>query len=131
MMHRSSYKMSNLRLYSSVAAMLLVSGCGSVSPSQPDASTGTGSDAGTMQDTDGDGIPDAQEIAGWDIQVTRPDGRGRVTVHVTSDPTKADTDGDGISDHDELVALTDPRSADTDGDGLSDAEEPGLGTDPT
>ena len=73
-------------------------------------------------DTDGDGIPDAEEKAGYDINVTFVGGV-EVTMRVTSDPTKADTDGDGKNDKAEKQALTDPARADTDGDGIPDAEE--------
>ena len=57
------------------------------------------------RDTDGDGIPDAQE--GQDG--TRSD--------------RADSDGDGISDSAEKAAGTDPMNADTDGDGVNDADD--------
>jgi hypothetical protein len=136
--------MCAMKIRSSLVLGLLVcvAACGAVDASGPaDAAVADASrlpDGAPLpdaippdQDTDGDGLLDAQETAGWDIQVTRPDGHGLVTVHVTSDPSHADTDGDGLSDHAEFVAHTDPSSADTDGDGLTDAEEPGLGTDPT
>lgn len=79
-------------------------------------------------DTDGDGLPDIEEIVGWDIRV------GGRAQHVTSDPTKSDTDGDGLTDrqeHDGVAAgiafpPTGPRDPDTDGDGLSDGQEIGL-----
>ena len=57
------------------------------------------------RDTDGDGIPDAQE--GQDG--TRSD--------------RADSDGDGISDSAEKAAGTNPMNADTDGDGVNDADD--------
>jgi hypothetical protein len=44
-------------------------------------------------DSDGDGVPDADE---------RKAG---------TDPGKADTDGDGVPDADEIAAGTDPRGA--------------------
>jgi hypothetical protein len=56
-------------------------------------------------DTDGDGLPDANEL------------------RFGSDPKKADTDGDGLSDADEVRTLTDPRKPDTDGDGIGDAQD--------
>jgi len=122
--------------------MALAGACGSVGASAADAArfadaAGTADAAASADaippnlDSDGDEILDTMETAGWDIQVTRPDSNGRVTVHVVSDPTRLDSDGDGLTDHAELVAMTDPSSSDTDGDGLSDAEEPGLSTDPT
>ena len=63
---------------------------------------------GTYDDTDGDGIPDAEELL----------------IHGT-DPESADSDGDGISDGDEIALGTNPLSSDTDGDGFSDGEERG------
>ncbi|HRE89552.1 MAG TPA: hypothetical protein PK095_10460, partial [Myxococcota bacterium] len=89
-------------------------------------------------DSDGDGIADGEEIAGWIVTV---DGNGfavgSVGVdsagnpvkealevrEVTSDPRYADTDGDGLNDGEERVIKSDPRRIDTDGDTLSDFEE--------
>ena len=59
----------------------------------------------TAPDTDGDGIPDAEEAEG------------------ASNAALSDTDGDGITDGDERELGTDPANADTDGDGKSDGEE--------
>ena len=73
-------------------------------------------------DTDGDGISDVDELAGWDV-VIRQGGQQIGTRHVTSDPNKADTDGDGLPDGQEKTLFSDPTKADTDGDGLSDAAE--------
>lgn len=56
-------------------------------------------------DSDGDGIPDATEIA------------------MSLNPRSRDTDGDGLSDAHELALGTDPNKFDTDGDGLSDGFE--------
>ena len=65
-------------------------------------------------DSDGDGIPDAQE-----------------TVNGT-DPNNPDSDGDGVSDGKEKINGTDPNSnTDTDNDGLSDDQEVDVGTDAT
>ena len=56
-------------------------------------------------DTDGDGLTDAQEIAGWKITVdyfgfgtSGNESKNLITYTVTSDPTLADTDGDGLND---------------------------------
>ncbi len=84
------------------------------------------SPAGPVPDSDGDGLSDADEIAGG------------------SDPQRADTDGDGLTDHVERLTGFDPRvadapiacealrpTADSDLDGLTDCDERTLGTDAT
>ena len=70
----------------------------------------------TLNDTDGDGLSDGDEV-----------------LNHTTDPTLNDTDGDGLSDGDEvLTILTNPTLNDTDGDGLSDGDEQlNLPTNPT
>ncbi|MBY0459308.1 MAG: DUF4214 domain-containing protein, partial [Gemmataceae bacterium] len=73
-------------------------------------------------DTDGDGLTDDQERAGWAITVTRADGT-TATRRVTSDPTKKDTDGDTIGDAQERALGTDPTATDTDGDTIADPAE--------
>lgn len=86
---------------------------------------------GRLLDSDGDGLPDEQELAGWTVAATRLAG----AVHqrsVTSDVRAADTDGDGLSDAEESALKSDPRDADTDGDGIADADEAlRHGSDPT
>lgn len=58
------------------------------------------------QDSDGDGLTDAQELA------------------IGTDPFNPDTDGDGLTDGDEVFIYgTNPRDRDTDKDGLTDGEE--------
>ncbi|MCC6314265.1 MAG: hypothetical protein IT337_09645 [Thermomicrobiales bacterium] len=67
-------------------------------------------------DSDGDGLPDAQETA------------------MGTDPYNPDTDGDGRTDADEIAqrrVRTDPLNPDTDGDGFGDGQEIAMGTDPT
>ncbi|WP_292604065.1 hypothetical protein [Nocardioides sp. REDSEA-S30_B4] len=97
---------------------------------RPDSdSTVDGLPDSTSIDTDGDGLSDAVEEAGWTTSAGR--------IHRT-DPTLGDTDGDRLSDGDEAglwvedrnglpvhVGLSDPQAADTDGDGLNDAVETG------
>jgi hypothetical protein len=65
-------------------------------------------------DSDGDGAPDAQEIAAG------------------SDPGRYDTDRDGIGDGEEIFVFnSSPVTTDTDGDGSSDWAELVAGTSPT
>ncbi|MEX0772349.1 MAG: OmpA family protein [Balneolales bacterium] len=80
-------------------------------------------------DTDGDGIPDQEEInLGTDPENSDTDGDGlsdgdELNEYQT-DPLVADTDDDGLSDGDEvLVYNTDPLNSDTEGDGVSDGDE--------
>ncbi len=86
-----------------------------------------GPSASAPPDSDGDGILDAVELAGWATQ----DGR----VYRT-DPFKADTDGDGLADGEEAGTLlsnagsqwlyagvSDPTKVDSDDDGLDDKAE--------
>lgn len=87
------------------------------------------SPGGTV-DTDGDGLTDAQEIAGWKVRVdyfgwgtSENEAQNLITYTVTSNASNADTDGDGLSDYKEFLAKSDPNLRDTDGDGLSDFEE--------
>ncbi|MCK4511925.1 hypothetical protein KAW64_09310, partial [bacterium] len=64
--------------------------------------------------TDGDGLPDYDEIFAFG-----------------TDPLDSDTDDDGLSDYDEVVTyLTDPLDPDTDGDTFSDGDEVAAGSDP-
>lgn len=90
---------------------------------------GTPRDDGT--DSDGDGLTDAQEEAGWEVWIdsfaqasTRTDTYFNVLHYaVTSDPLDPDTDGDGLTDDVEFLIKSDPRKKDSDDDGLRDAEE--------
>jgi hypothetical protein len=84
-------------------------------------------------DTDGDGISDKAETAGW---------RTQKAISYRTDPKKADTDQDGLSDGLEAGPLTkstwgeayegvsDPTLADSDADSLDDASEFLNDTDP-
>jgi hypothetical protein len=77
----------------------------------------------TATDSDGDGLTDAAELAGWTVLIDE-DGRGTLVQRaVKSSPFHADTDADGLCDDDESRLKLDPRQADTDGDGLSDFDE--------
>lgn len=66
-----------------------------------------------LQDTDGDGLGDSQEV----------------NIYFT-DSENPDTDEDGLSDSKELVMRTDPLAPDSDGDGIWDGDEVAAGTDP-
>lgn len=68
---------------------------------------GTARETSFAQDSDNDGLTDAQErILG-------------------TDPTKSDTDGDGLLDGEEyFLYFTNPLKADTDEDGVSDKQDP-------
>ena len=67
-------------------------------------------------DTDGDGMPDAWEIANG--------------LDPLADDASGDPDGDGLANLQEYPNGTDPFRADTDGDGQSDRTEVIAGTDP-
>ncbi|MBI1841561.1 MAG: hypothetical protein HYR88_12010, partial [Verrucomicrobia bacterium] len=90
-------------------------------------------------DTDGDGLPDAWEIAHFGN--LNQDGNGdpdhdglsnALEFELSLDPNQADSDHDGLSDGDEVNKyFTDPTRPDTDGDHLKDGEEvTKFGTDP-
>jgi len=65
-------------------------------------------------DSDGDGIPNIDEIRKYG-----------------TDPRSADSDGDGLTDYAEIFTYgTDPLNPDTDGDGVRDGDEIKLGLDP-
>lgn len=87
----------------------------------------------SQEDTDGDGLGDAYELAGWELEVwTQPGAAQPSALKAGSDPLQADADGDGATDGQEALAGTDPRRQDTDFDGIGDGAEAalGLGLDP-
>ncbi|TFH38506.1 MAG: PEF-CTERM sorting domain-containing protein [ANME-2 cluster archaeon] len=98
-------------------------------------------------DSDGDGLSDDTETAGWDISLMDCSHNEIGTLHVTSDPLNADSDGDGLNDFEEkegwLVWWTDPligplayfvqsdpNNVDHDNDGINDFNEKNAGTNP-
>src|SRR3989344_7073731 len=98
---------------------------------------------GNVNDSDGDGLTNAQELQqGTDPNNPDTDGDGfsdgeeveKGTNPLDPDshpqPTLGDSDGDGLSDIEEQQLGTDPNNPDTDGDGFSDGEEVEKGTDP-
>ena len=86
-------------------------------------------------DTDGDGLPDAEEPkVGTSPINPDTDGDGLWDAHecmIGTDPSSRDTDWDGLWDgqevkkniHDEFYTGTDPLKRDTDGDGVGDFED--------
>ena len=73
------------------------------------------------QDSDGDGLSDAEETSG---------SQNGAYGNQPTLPNDADTDNDGLNDGQEVTIGTDPNDADTDNDGLNDAQEAASGTDP-
>ncbi|GMU84630.1 MAG: hypothetical protein AMXMBFR47_44990 [Planctomycetota bacterium] len=81
-------------------------------------------------DSDGDGLTNVQEQAGWEVWIDSfalaPDGTSYLNTlkyQVVSNAFVADTDGDGLADNVEFQIKSDPGKKDSDGDGLWDAEE--------
>lgn len=112
-------------MWSTRTYIIIVSGSGGEAMERATVTVGSsGSDL--LNDSDGDGLTDEQEIQGWDIWVdyfgTGLD-TGTGLYVVTSNPLIPDTDGDGLSDYTEYIIGSDPRKTDSDGDGLTDAEE--------
>lgn len=81
-------------------------------------------------DSDGDGLTNVQEQAGWEVWVDSfaftEDGAtyfNTMRYKVVSNAFIADTDGDGLPDNVEFQIKSDPGKKDSDGDGLWDGEE--------
>lgn len=106
----------------------------------PTTSTATITDD-DVADTDGDGLPDADEtnVHGTDPANPDTDGDGlndgeEVNLYGT-DPLDGDSDGDGMPDGWEVLYALDPNSSadaglDADGDGVSNLDEYLGGSDP-
>ncbi len=141
-----------------IIALLAVTACSSsanpASTHQDGGDLPGAADSGTVLDTDGDGIPDAEESSRdadgdgvSDADDDDIDGDGILNADELGDldpktpPRDSDGDGvpdyldtdsddDGVSDADEHAAGTDPTRADSDGDGVDDLIESAAGTDP-
>jgi outer membrane protein OmpA-like peptidoglycan-associated protein len=81
-------------------------------------------------DTDNDGLNDFDEINRYNTNPLVADSDeeglkdGEEVLTYRTNPLNKDTDGDGISDYDEVKThRTNPNSADSDGDGISDYDE--------
>ncbi len=80
-----------------------------------------------VNDSDGDGLPDAYERNWTNTDPTDADSDGDGVIDGSEDP-----DGDGLTSFMEYRIGTDPKRADTDGDGLSDGQEHSIsGISPT
>ncbi|MGD2064464.1 MAG: hypothetical protein PVF51_12895, partial [Nitrospirota bacterium] len=92
---------------------------------EPSKATFPGTPPGSeteLLDSDGDGLADRDEQAGWVVIVRLANGDVRRT-EVTGSPYLADSDGDGLTDLEEASLLLNPRLADTDADGVNDYDE--------
>lgn len=81
-------------------------------------------------DTDGDKLPDGDEVHKYGTDPLKPDtdgdglADGDEVLKYQTDPLRVDTDGDGLNDGIEVLRYrTDPLRVDTDGDGLNDGDE--------
>jgi len=92
------------------------------------------------QDSDGDGLTNAEEVQlGTNMGAEDSDNDGLTDgqeVSLGTDPHRPDTDGDGMSDGWEVTHQMNPTSAsdaaeDDDNDGLTNIEEYSLGTNPS
>ncbi|WP_439100588.1 choice-of-anchor U domain-containing protein, partial [Congregibacter sp.] len=104
-------------------------------PDDQEVDNGTNPNANT--DSDGDGVPDDQEVDNGTDPNSNVDSDGdgvpddRETNNGTDPNSNTDTDGDGVPDDREVDNGTDPNSnTDSDGDGVSDDQEINNGTDP-
>ncbi|QSG07521.1 vWFA domain containing protein [Halapricum desulfuricans] len=104
-------------------------------------------------DTTGNGLPDREQIEGWEIQYTPDREHTRTLMEDLADaedfselddpeayfeietgaanPLVEDTDGDGLTDLEERQLGTNPSVGDTTGDGISDSRAVSGDADPT
>ncbi len=95
-------------------SLLWMGACEPLADDPADSTPGDTAPPERAEDTDGDGLSDAEEGL-----------RG-------TDPASPDSDGDGLTDGDEVFRyLTDPLDVDTDDDTYRDPDELIEGTDPT
>lgn len=92
----------------------------------------------TVEDSDKDGLNDDEEINKYNTHPMKKDTDedgliDRIEINKTfTNPTREDTDYDGLNDYEEVNEYnTDPTKKDTDSDGLEDGTEIELGTNPT
>lgn len=125
-------------LLTAVAAVLALGSSAALASDhsfRPEAAPSTLQDDATRQDSDADGLTDADEVRAYRTNPLHPDSDrdgltdGAEVAH-RSNPLAADTDGDGLLDGEELRRGTDVLRADTDGDGLADGAEIALDADP-
>lgn len=77
-----------------------------------------------LNDTDGDGISDGDEIG--DIADLPNDSNNNGVLDVIETDESIDQDNDGLPDSVEAILNTDPTKSDSDGDGINDAIEVGA-----
>jgi hypothetical protein len=89
------------------------------------------------RDTDGDGVPDCTELAGFEFGFYPPGSTTATKRHTSSDPNSQNSDADSITVSGTTFALgdyaewetsgtggiSDPNTPDSDGDSLGDVEE--------
>lgn len=90
---------------------------------------GPNDEGDACDDSDSDGLTDAQERAlGTNPEAADTDGDGRsdndeVNVDPKTNPLDSDSDDDGLNDGEEISLGTNPNEPDSDGDGVVDGDE--------
>ncbi len=113
--------------YTLIAITLLLASCANSTKTTNNTHSSQDTIKQSLIDTDGDGIPDQQEIYVYKTDPkskdTDNDGLtdGEEILKYGTDPLMPDTDGDGLTDGYEVNVLkTNPKKMDTDGDGVND-----------